>query len=125
MPPFDGLPEALQALRSKKGWSQADLGRAASLDPAQISKYEVGAASPTVATLDKILEALGSSVTQLGRELDRIAGKADLVLGQFPRSEFDRVIGEALERHGVAPRSRDSEPVKVEELDRKGRKPVA
>jgi transcriptional regulator with XRE-family HTH domain len=53
------------ALRTKKGWSQADLAREADKSPQAIEKLENGKVNPTVYSLHEIAKALDVSLSVL------------------------------------------------------------
>lgn len=52
-------------LRTKKGWSQADLAREAGKDRQAIEKLENGKVNPTLYSLLQIAEALGVKLGSL------------------------------------------------------------
>jgi Predicted transcriptional regulators len=52
-------------LRTKKGWSQSDLGRACGKDRQAIEKLENGKVNPTLYTLYEIAKVLEISLTTL------------------------------------------------------------
>jgi transcriptional regulator with XRE-family HTH domain len=51
--------DLLRVARAKAGWSQRVLAARAAASQAQIARYETGAVSPTVATLDRLLATCG------------------------------------------------------------------
>jgi HTH-type transcriptional regulator/antitoxin HipB len=53
----------LERARRAKGWTQADLGRAADVAQAKISEYERGKRTPSVETLTMLAEALDVQFT--------------------------------------------------------------
>jgi len=63
--PFEGLPEALRAIRKRKGWSQSFWSKRAGISPSIISRYELGKIDPTVGTLGKLLDAAEMSLEEL------------------------------------------------------------
>ena len=81
-----------------------------------LSSYLTGRESPTLKTLEKVLDGLKLRLVDLAGALDEIQGHAqrrppaptpavneDLVLG-FPRSEVERVFAEQLARLGLEPK---------------------
>jgi len=52
-------------LRTKKGWTQADLARAAEKSPQAIEKIENGRVNPTAYTLFEISSALEVQLSEL------------------------------------------------------------
>jgi putative transcriptional regulator len=57
-------------LRSKKGWSQADLARECGKDRQAIEKLENGKVNPTLYSLVEIADALGVSLSTLVDKLN-------------------------------------------------------
>lgn len=72
MPVFDGLGRALRWLREKEGRRQYETARAAGVTKAMLSAYETGKQSPSLASLEKILDALGVDLLALARALDHV-----------------------------------------------------
>jgi len=67
---FAGLGAVLRQLRRRARLTQGDLAAATALTRAMISAYENARTLPSLPTLDRILAALGVSLTDLGRELE-------------------------------------------------------
>lgn len=59
-------------MREKEGLRQYETARAAGVTKAMLSAYETGKQSPSLASLEKILDALGSDLTGLTRALDHV-----------------------------------------------------
>jgi putative transcriptional regulator len=59
------LGERIVELRTKKGWSQADLARECGKDRQAIEKLENGKVNPTLYSLLEVAEALGVKLTVL------------------------------------------------------------
>ena len=79
----------LRAVRDQRGWSQAQLARAAGLSRGNVCDYESGRTSPTVSTLSRILASVG---LQLRVELEPLLAdldeRVDSVTGELqPLSE--------------------------------------
>lgn len=55
----------LRELRTRKGWSQAELARRAGLNQSVVNRAERGAAAITLTTLEKLAKALGVSARAL------------------------------------------------------------
>ena len=79
--------------------TQADVARATGIKQQSLSAYERGQKSPSLATLDRILNALNATLTDLGKEIDRLEGQespssieGSEVAGRTP--EFDPYTGE-------------------------------
>jgi len=56
------LGTRVRELREARGWSQNDLGEAASVDRSHVSDIERGLANPTVHVLIRLARALGSEL---------------------------------------------------------------
>jgi putative transcriptional regulator len=59
------IGQRIIALRTKKGWSQADLAREADKSPQAIEKLENGKVNPTLYSLLEIANALDVSLATL------------------------------------------------------------
>ena len=59
------LAENMRKIRARKKMSQGDICRALGVDRAYISTIESGKQNPTLATIEKIAQALGVSVDEL------------------------------------------------------------
>lgn len=102
MPVFDGLGRALRWLREKEGLRQYETARAAGITKAMLSAYETGKQSPSLASLEKILDALGADLVDLARALDHVnerrprpaeAGPEAWPPGALPASYVRDVLG--------------------------------
>lgn len=65
MPIFHGLGRSLRWLRDRQGKRQYQVADAAGITKAMLSAYETGKQKPSLDTLEKILEALGSDLSDL------------------------------------------------------------
>ncbi|HEX2253141.1 MAG TPA: helix-turn-helix transcriptional regulator [Thermoanaerobaculia bacterium] len=63
---------ALRRLRKARALRQADLAARAGVTKAMISSYEAGRTQSSLASLDKILAALGASLYELAQVLDAV-----------------------------------------------------
>lgn len=72
MPQFDGLGRALRWLREKAGLRQYETATAAGITKAMLSAYETGKQNPSLESLEKVLDALGSDLVALHRALDHV-----------------------------------------------------
>jgi transcriptional regulator with XRE-family HTH domain len=72
VPVFDGLGRALRWLREKAGLRQYETATAAGITKAMLSAYETGKQSPSLESLEKVLDALGSDLIALHRALDHV-----------------------------------------------------
>ena len=59
------LGQNLKRIRAKKGMSQGDISRALDVHRAYVSGIENGKRNPTLATIQKLADALGVSVSEL------------------------------------------------------------
>ncbi len=59
------LGENIKSVRVQKGMSQGDICRVTGFDRAQMSNIEAGKGNPTLATIDKIAQALGVASEEL------------------------------------------------------------
>jgi len=59
------LGQNLKRIRAKKGMSQGDISRAVDVHRAYVSGIENGKRNPTLATIQKLANALGVSVSEL------------------------------------------------------------
>ncbi len=75
------LRKNLAELRIRKGWSQGDLGREASVRADTVSSIERGKHEPRPSTLRKLADALGIEVEDFFRE-----SEAPKVLARQSRS---------------------------------------
>ncbi len=59
------LGQNMKRIRAKKGMSQGDIARALEVDRGYISNIENGKKNPTIATIQKLANALGVSANEL------------------------------------------------------------
>jgi transcriptional regulator with XRE-family HTH domain len=112
---FDGLPKALRTLCVRDGRALQDIAHASKISPAMLSSYLTGRESPTLKTLEKLLDGLKLRLEDLADALNELreyerprpvrTPNEDLVLG-FPRSEIERVFEEQVARLGLEARKR-------------------
>lgn len=69
---FSRLGKAIQWLRQEAELRQNEVANRAGITKAMISSYESGRSQPTVATLDKILSAIGADMYELCDALDLV-----------------------------------------------------
>jgi XRE family transcriptional regulator, regulator of sulfur utilization len=69
--PQPALGKAIRQLRQKRGLTQVALGEKAGITGRSLSLIERGDANPTWATVAGIASALGVSMGELGRLVDR------------------------------------------------------
>ncbi len=131
MSAFEGLPKALRALCVHDGRPLQDIAHASKISPAMLSSYLTGRESPTLKTLEKILDGLKLRLEDLAEALNEIQGNRrprpapttseDLVLG-FPREEVERVFVEQLARLGLQPKKKADETADLPDNPRKSGK---
>ena len=63
--PSKKLGENIKRIREQKGMSQGDICREVGFDRAQMSNIEAGKGNPTLATIEKIAQALSVSSDEL------------------------------------------------------------
>jgi transcriptional regulator with XRE-family HTH domain len=131
---FDGLPKALRILCVRDGRPLQDIAWASNISPAMLSSYLTGRETPTLKTLEKLLDGLKLSLQDLVNVLDEARDRErpaparpkdrdeDLVLG-FPREEVERVLVDQLTRLGVIPRKKAPLPPSPQPKPRKPKKP--
>ncbi|NIA07062.1 MAG: helix-turn-helix domain-containing protein [Actinobacteria bacterium] len=78
----------IQRLRKQAGMSLRELSRKASMSPASISAIEKDDSSPTLATLQKILKALGTNFVEFFTNSDQV-GESPVFPGAKMRSIED------------------------------------
>ena len=69
---LEALGVAVRRLRTRRGLSQEDLSAAAGLDRTYVSGIERGVRNPTVASLLKLCEVLGTTPAKLLRAAEKI-----------------------------------------------------
>jgi transcriptional regulator with XRE-family HTH domain len=76
VPVFAGLGKALRWLREKAGLRQYETATAAGITKAMLSAYETGKQSPSLESLEKVLDALDADLVALARALDHVNERA-------------------------------------------------
>lgn len=56
------IAEILKDMRTRTGWTQAQLAEASGVPQANISRYENGAVEPTIVTFDRLIVSMGYCV---------------------------------------------------------------
>ena len=72
MPPFEGLGQALEALRRRRGWSAAEAAQRTGIDQSTLSQYERNVEGITSTTLDRILAAYDATLAELSAILKEV-----------------------------------------------------
>lgn len=89
------LGAALRWLRTRRGLTVSELAEKLVLDPAQVSRYETGAALPRLAVLDRILQVLDTDLLRLGVALSLSQGIQSVPLA-LPEGLSERERGAML-----------------------------
>ncbi len=71
------VKEALVGMRIGARMSKAELSRRSGISPQSLGSYESGRHAPSMDALGKLLDALGATLTDLGREIDRLQEGAE------------------------------------------------
>ena len=119
MPPLEGLGQALEALRRRKGWSAAEAARRTGIDQSNLSKYERNAKGITAATLDRILEGYGATLADLAATLREVQGGPAgrwIVPGEVSEADLRLVVRMVLGKKW-APEDEEEEPNGGEDQD--------
>jgi transcriptional regulator with XRE-family HTH domain len=104
---FEHLSKALRLLREQRGWSQKELATVAGMSGAMLSNYETAEKQPSLASLGRLLDALGvylggldDALEQVGDEplADRRASIAWGAAAPPPRSDVERIVDVLLRR---------------------------
>lgn len=90
------MGSAIRAKRKAKGWTQAQLAEAVSVEKETISRFETGAISPTLGRLLRLSEVLGCSVGDLFRapsaKVDAQASTIAALIHTLPESRRELVV---------------------------------
>jgi transcriptional regulator with XRE-family HTH domain len=105
VPALEGLGQALEALRRRRGWSAAEAARRTGIDQSNLSKYEHNAKGITAATLERILDAYEATLAELAAILREVQGGAPVrwvVPGEVSEADLKRVVKKVLGRDWVS-----------------------
>lgn len=87
---------AIRVRRKAKGWTQAQLAEAVSVEKETISRFETGSISPTLERLLRLSEALGCPVGDLFRapsdKVDAQATDIAALIHKLPENRRELVI---------------------------------
>lgn len=106
VPAFEGLGQALEALRRRKGWSAAEAARRTGIDQSNLSKYERNVKGITTATLDRILDAYETTLAELAATLREVQGGPTIrwiVPGEVSAADLTLVVRKVLGKDWVPP----------------------
>jgi transcriptional regulator with XRE-family HTH domain len=65
MSPIDRVAQRLQTLRTRRGWTQAELAAKAGISRGYLARLETARQDPTLTTLERLARALRVKVTRL------------------------------------------------------------
>src|SRR5215467_6086828 len=82
---FNGLGRALRWLRDRQGKRQYQVADSAGITKAMLSAYETGKQKPSLDTLEKILLALDSDLSDLHNALQIVNERPDAIRRTVPR----------------------------------------
>jgi transcriptional regulator with XRE-family HTH domain len=112
VPAFEGLGQALEALRRRRGWSAAEAARRTGIDQSNLSKYERNAKGITTATLDRILDAYETTLAELAAILREVQGGPSIrwiVPGEVSEADLTLVVRKVLGKDWVPPEEDEEE----------------
>src|SRR5215210_4248167 len=92
---LEGLGQALEALRKRRGWSAAEAARRTGIDQSNLLKYERNAKGITAATLDRILDGYNATLAELAATLREVQSGPDVrwvVPGEVSEAELKVVV---------------------------------
>ena len=118
VPALDGLGQALEALRRRRGWSAAEAARRTGIDQSNLSKYEHTAKGITATTLERILDGYEATLAELASILREVQGGPPvrwIVPGEVSEADLKRVVRKVLGRDWV-PDELEGETAPGEEL---------
>ncbi len=104
VPAFEGLGQALEALRRRRGWNAAEAARRTGIDQSNLRKYEQNAKGLTTATLDRILGAYDATLEELAAVLKEVQGGPSvrwIVPGEVSEADLTLVVRRVLGRDWV------------------------
>ncbi|WP_418988543.1 helix-turn-helix domain-containing protein [Agathobaculum sp.] len=96
--------ERIRYFRNLRGWSQETLALQAEINPAFLGHLERGLKSPTIKTLEKIVQALDISLAELFADPQPVDNAKDAVIAQVCDQIRDLPL-ESIERINVIVRN--------------------
>jgi transcriptional regulator with XRE-family HTH domain len=97
-----GLGPALRWMRERRGRKQYQVAAAAGITKGMLSAYETGRQRPSLETLDKILDTLGSDLNDLHNALQIVNGRPDAMASPRPSRSAARGVWDAYPLAAVA-----------------------
>ena len=110
---LEGLGQALEALRRRRGWTAAEAARRTGIDQSNLLKYERNAKGITAATLDRILDGYGATLAELAATLREVqSGPAVrwIVPGEVSEADLKLVVKMVLGKKWAPDDEEDEEP---------------
>lgn len=117
VPVFEGLGKALRWLREKAGLRQYETAKTAGITKAMLSAYETGKQSPSLESLEKVLDALDADLVSLDRALDHVNERASRRLDAVPAREGRGAATDVREVLGLKELPREEEAALGQMLD--------
>lgn len=74
------IGDRIRTLRSAKGWSQEELAHRADLHPSHMGRLERGEENVTLESLEKVTNALGTTLEELFRVLNKDTENRDTAM---------------------------------------------
>lgn len=84
------LANSVYQARKKRGMSQQQLAAASGIDQAEISRIERGDSNPTIATMSRVLAAVGLKLSYPTAPIERRTGSKRVALARSQRTEPPR-----------------------------------
>lgn len=94
---LDNVGDILRRLRERRKMPQTALAKKAGFDHSSLSRWESGVSSPSVERLNRLLEAMGVSYTELIREIAQEKGlEAPPAAADYPTDPVELIAAQAL-----------------------------
>lgn len=94
---LDNVGDILRRLRERRKMPQTALAKKAGFDHSSLSRWESGASSPSVERLNRLLEAMGVSYTELIREIAQEQGlEPPTFAADYPTNPVELIAAQAL-----------------------------
>jgi len=110
---LEGLGQALEALRRRRGFSVAEAARRTGIDQSNLLKYERNAKGITTRTLDRILDGYEATLAELAANLREVqSGPAVrwIVPGEVSEADLKLVVKMVLGKKWAPDDEDDEEP---------------
>jgi len=110
---LEGLGQALEALRRRRGWSAAEASRRTGIDQSNLLKYERNAKGITTKTLDRILDGYEATLAELAailREVQSGPAVRWIVPGEVSEADLKLVVKMVLGKKWAPDEDEEDEP---------------